>query len=1047
MSGRTTIDALRIHGFGRFSDVEIELDRGLNLLVGPNEVGKSTLLAFIRAVLFGFERRQSPRRYEPRSGNAFGGELTLKTPSGTLVVQRSASRRRVEGELLLRDGEGAPVPAEALSAALGGANRELFNQVFAITVDELQDFQALASESSVSEALFAAGMQGAHRLPEALSTLSAQASAVWGERAQKRPLNLALLALSETRGRLDACTQRPEAYFEAVTQRSELERELEQTRGELDGLRRRAQHLERLQRARGPLLSLASLGADVIQDDGSPEALPRFESLEARRFELARQRSTLSSQALELEAAHRALEASSSQRGSLAETRAALAAWQAVVSLSRGLGAREVELFERKRSLEARLGRLLGRFEGAEWLASVDVGASRIAELQALRDREVRVSGERARAEEAVAGADLERERLTRSREAAEAELVPGAPSAESVAAAIDALEQFNALGLKLEQLEARRLAVRERLALSAELAPAQAAGPGTWAPLVSLVGLALMVAGLVVFSDPTVGVVAVAGGVIAGLAVVAWVLKARRAEAQAAAERAEASSGHRRGWGEEAEVLGQEMSGLTVARCALARTAGLSSEAAASTRAQELARARHLVEHQERLRLELAQLARDLSVVAEKKGAAGRRLASATAELDALREEVDRRAVVAGLPLGLFAQQTVDLMGELARLQDEWSHLHRDVSGYEGDRRLVQAAHRELGQQAGRLGLDTEASSAVLAEALTELLAHDEEERGALSQARVRLEEVRAALSRLDGEAYEVEGRMRALLDAVGAPDGEALRVRAPVVLEARSRAQRRRELTVEVEAAAGMAPEEARRALDGEGDLGQTLQGVRHSVAGLEERMTGAAGKLGQLEERTKAMESESQAAALRLEEAAQLARVGHLAREHAELALATALLQRARQRFEQAHQPRIVKRAQGFFGELTGQRYVGLTVDVPNQSLQVHDAQGAPWSVEHLSRGTRELLLLAFRLSVVEDFGESRVRLPLVLDDVLVDLDADRAERLVRQLASFSQRHQVIALTCHRHVRQLFQAAEAHVVSLQQGVQLSLLGDQRG
>ena len=50
-------------------------------------------------MLFGFERRQSLRRYEPRNGNAFGGEL------------------------LLRDEEGAPLPAEALSVALGGANR------------------------------------------------------------------------------------------------------------------------------------------------------------------------------------------------------------------------------------------------------------------------------------------------------------------------------------------------------------------------------------------------------------------------------------------------------------------------------------------------------------------------------------------------------------------------------------------------------------------------------------------------------------------------------------------------------------------------------------------------------------------------------------------------------------------------------------------------------------------------------------------------------------------------------------------------------------
>ena len=486
-------------------------------------------------------------------------------------------------------------------------------------------------------------------------------------------------------------------------------------------------------------------------------------------------------------------------------------------------------------------------------------------------------------------------------------------------------------------------------------------------------------------------------------------------------------------------------MASLTVTRASLAATAGLSSPAAASSRLQELTRARQLVEAQERLRLELAQLARDLRAAVERKAEAGRRLAAATAELDAIREEVNRRASVAGLPLGLFAQQTVDLMGELSRLQDEWSHLHRDTSAFEGDAGQVKGAFAELTHQARRLGLDGEAGAGILAEALTELVARDEKERSEVSQAQVRLKELRAALARLDGEAREVEGLVRALLDAVGSPDGEALRVRAPAVLEARRRAQRRRELTVEIDAAAGMVPEEARRAMELEGDLGLGLELVREAIAALEERITTVAGSVGQIKERTQAMESETQAAALRLEEASQLARVGHLAREHAELALATALLHRARQRFEQAHQPRIVKRAQGIFNDLTAQRYVALTVDVANQSLVVHDAQGAPWAVDQLSRGTRELLLLAFRLSVVEDFGESRVRLPLVLDDVLVDLDAERAEGLVRQLKLFSERHQIIAMTCHRHVRELFQAAEAHVVSMQQGVQLSLLGDE--
>lgn len=1043
----TTIDALRIFGFGRFAELEVELDRGLNLVVGPNEAGKSTLLAFLRSVLFGFDRRQSAQRFEPRGGFPFGGELTLKTPAGVLVVQRSGGRRRAEGELSVRDDAGTPLPPSALALALGGANRELFSQVFAITVDELQDFRALAAESSVSEALFAAGMQGAHRLPQAVATLSSQAAALWAERAQKRPLNLALSALTETRARLDAAIQRPEAYFEALAERTQLESALAAARAELDGLRARVLRFERLERAQRPMVALAGLGERRLVDDGSPEALPRFESLEARGGALARSRATLAAQAEALVVQLAAQEAASARRGSLAETRAALAGWQAVATQARGLSAREAQLLERKRALEARLARLLGRAEGAGWLGSVDAGATRVAELQALRDREARVGQERARAEDAVVGAGADCDRLETERARVLAQLDPRAPTEASVSAAITALESFSAAGLKLEQLEARRLAVRERLALSAELDGPPRGAPGAAAPALVLVALGVVVVAGVLLGRPAVGAALSFAGLVLGGVLVAVMLRARAVASAAAARRARAIAEQQRGWAAELAVLEGAIAELVLARDVLAQETGLASAELVSSRMQALGRARHVAEGQLRLGQELDQLDRARAAALQRKADAGRRLAAACAELDALREDVARVASIVGLPTGLFAQQTVDLLVELGRLQDEWSHLHRDTTSFDADARQVEVARAQLVLQATWLGLEPGIDPGILAEAVAELVASDQREQEEASQLAVRLEELRAGIARLDVESSEVAGLLAALLVAVGVPDGEVLRVRAASVLEGRAREQRRRELTLELGAASGMEPTEARRAFEEEGDVQAGLAVARASVAALEESIAASTTRLGQLTERTLAMESESLAASLRLDEMTRVAQVGKLAQEHAELALARALLQRAQQRFEQAHQPRIVKRAQGLFGELTQGRYLGLSIDVPGQSLSVRDAQGAPWQVEQLSRGTRELLLLAFRLAVVEDFGEARVRLPVILDDVLVDLDADRAERLVGLLAGLSARHQIIAMTCHRHIRQLFEGVEAHIVSLSQAVQLSLLEEQRG
>jgi uncharacterized protein YhaN len=47
--------ALEIEGYGVWSGLKLQrMSEGLNVVYGPNEAGKSTLLHFIRAALYGF---------------------------------------------------------------------------------------------------------------------------------------------------------------------------------------------------------------------------------------------------------------------------------------------------------------------------------------------------------------------------------------------------------------------------------------------------------------------------------------------------------------------------------------------------------------------------------------------------------------------------------------------------------------------------------------------------------------------------------------------------------------------------------------------------------------------------------------------------------------------------------------------------------------------------------------------------------------------------------------------------------------------------------
>ena len=66
------ITELYVRNFGKLSDRHFYLENGVQIISGDNEFGKTTLHAFIRAMLFGLERGRGRAaagddfiRYEP----------------------------------------------------------------------------------------------------------------------------------------------------------------------------------------------------------------------------------------------------------------------------------------------------------------------------------------------------------------------------------------------------------------------------------------------------------------------------------------------------------------------------------------------------------------------------------------------------------------------------------------------------------------------------------------------------------------------------------------------------------------------------------------------------------------------------------------------------------------------------------------------------------------------------------------------------------------------------------------------------------------------
>ena len=135
---------------------------------------------------------------------------------------------------------------------------------------------------------------------------------------------------------------------------------------------------------------------------------------------------------------------------------------------------------------------------------------------------------------------------------------------------------------------------------------------------------------------------------------------------------------------------------------------------------------------------------------------------------------------------------------------------------------------------------------------------------------------------------------------------------------------------------------------------------------------------------------------------------------------LAAACSILDMIRDTYEQHRQPETLQEASGYLDRLTQGRYRRVWTPLGEHALRVDDAEGHALPVEALSRGTREQLFLSLRLALASSYARRGAPLPLVLDDVLVNFDADRAKAAAAVLRDFAAAgHQLLVFTCHEHI----------------------------
>ncbi len=118
--------SLHIDGFGKLSDYKYDFSDKLNVIEADNGFGKTTLAAFIKAMLYGLQAPNTRGKvsnndrahYSPWGGGPFGGSLDLETAKGRFRITRRFGSKASSDDFSLTD-LGTGLPSRAYSENIG----------------------------------------------------------------------------------------------------------------------------------------------------------------------------------------------------------------------------------------------------------------------------------------------------------------------------------------------------------------------------------------------------------------------------------------------------------------------------------------------------------------------------------------------------------------------------------------------------------------------------------------------------------------------------------------------------------------------------------------------------------------------------------------------------------------------------------------------------------------------------------------------------------------------------------------------------------------
>ncbi|EFP2886610.1 AAA family ATPase [Listeria monocytogenes] len=281
------ITSIDIIGYGKWSDAHFNNITNFQVFYGENEAGKSTIMAFIHSILFGFPtKQQSIPRMEPKNGGPYGGRLTLEdTPLGKVIIERL--KGKATGDVRIYYGDGQTAGEEKLPEIIGEIDRNTYEAIFSFDIHGLQNIHQW-KKKEFERYLLATGTTGSDALLKAAEALQKKLDSLYKPSGRNPLINQQLKKVKEAQQAFQNAKKQNAQYEqlihekeEAIVRQTELQKEKTTMRVELDALATLADLWPLYQEWK----ALSNKASETTEASFPPDGVIRLEHLHLREKE------------------------------------------------------------------------------------------------------------------------------------------------------------------------------------------------------------------------------------------------------------------------------------------------------------------------------------------------------------------------------------------------------------------------------------------------------------------------------------------------------------------------------------------------------------------------------------------------------------------------------------------------------------------------------------------------------------------------------------------------------------------------------------------